>query len=181
MTDHIHSGCGHHHHGPVLSTATRLAEADALCLRQGMRLTEQRRVILEALLNASKALGAYDLIEVLAARTGKRVAPITIYRVLDFLVETGLVHRIESRNAFLACPGNQGAHALAVFMICDCCGRVDEALSPALEAQLGRLAAEQGFSPKGRIIEMAGLCSACGEVAMDAPGKAAKEIARKPA
>jgi Fur family zinc uptake transcriptional regulator len=64
--------------------------------------------VLEALIDAGRALGAYDLIDRIAAKSGKRVAPITIYRALDFLVENDLVHRIESRNAFLACPAGMG-------------------------------------------------------------------------
>ena len=64
-----------------------------------------RRRVLEALLASHQPLGAYELIDRLAVR-GARPAPITIYRALDFLREQGLVHRIESRNAFIACVHN---------------------------------------------------------------------------
>ena len=118
-------------------------------------------MVLAALLEAGRALGAYDLIERVAGRAGKRAAPITIYRALDFLVENDLVHRIESRNAFLACPGGHGAHPQAVFMICEACGRVQEAMSPALEGELRRLAGAHDFAATGRVIELTGTCAAC--------------------
>lgn len=156
--------CDHHHdHDAAPPLERRLSDAEAVCAGRGARLTEQRRVVLAALIEARRALGAYDLIESVAKATGKRTAPITIYRALDFLSEMGLVHRIESKNAFLACPAGHGPHGLAVFMICDCCGRVDEANSPDLEKLLGRIARERGFAPQGRMIEMAGRCAACGE------------------
>lgn len=130
-------------------------------MRRGTRLTEQRRQVLAALLEAGRAMGAYDLIESVAGRAGKRIAPITIYRALDFLVDNDLVHRIESRNAFLACPGGHGAHPQAVFMICDICGRVGEAMSAPLEDALQRLAGAHGFAARARIIELKGTCAEC--------------------
>lgn len=147
-------------HAPA-SIAQRLALAEAACSRRGARLTEQRRQVLAALLEAGRAVGAYDLIESVAARAGKRIAPITIYRALDFLVENDLVHRIESRNAFLACPGGHGAHPQAVFMICDTCGRVGEAMSAPLEIALQDLAGMHGFAARSRIIELKGVCADC--------------------
>jgi len=153
-----HSGCcGHALQAPAL----RLREAEAVCATRGERLTAQRRQVLAALIAAGRALGAYDLIDHVAETGGKRVAPITIYRALEFLVETDLVHRIESRNAFLACPAGHGPHAEAIFLICDACGKVCEAVSPPLEMALGTLAAERGFAPRARIIELVGHCADC--------------------
>ncbi len=90
------------------------------------RLTPIRRRVLEALLASHQPLGAYELIDRLAAR-GARPAPITIYRALDFLREQGLVHRIESRNAFIACVHNHDSGDPVVFLICEKCGAVGEA------------------------------------------------------
>lgn len=159
-------GC-HHRHDRAKSPplAKRLGEAETLCAEQGGRLTPPRRQVLAALIESGRALGAYDLIESVAARSGRRAAPITIYRALEFLTRVGLVHRIESRNAFLACPAGCGDHGHAVFMICDCCGAVTEAASPRLDALLGELAGANGFRPQGRVIEMAGRCAACDEAA----------------
>ena len=83
----------------------RSAHAEALCAKRGERLTPMRRHVLEVLAASHKPLGAYEIIDLVAAR-GPRPAPITIYRALDFLTAQGLVHRIESRNAFLACINN---------------------------------------------------------------------------
>ena len=160
MSDHSHA---HHAHDAchTLPLPDRLREAATLCAGRGSRLTGQRALVLEVLMEAGRALGAYDLIDIVAARAGKRIAPITIYRALDFLVENDLVHRIESRNAFLACPGGHGVHPQAVFMICETCGVVSETVSPQVEAGLMALARDHGFRPKGRVVELTGCCGTC--------------------
>jgi predicted transcriptional regulator len=88
-----------HDHGRCASAA--IAHAEVLCAARAQRLTPMRRHVLEALLDSHRPLGVYEIIERLA-RHG-RPAPITVYRALDFLRDNGLVHRIESRNAFVAC------------------------------------------------------------------------------
>lgn len=153
--DHDHAGCAR------ASIGERMAEAERLCARRGVKLSGQRAAVLEALLEAGRALGAYDLVERMQASGARRVAPITIYRALGFLVENNLVHRIESRNAFLACPGGHGAHPQAVFLICETCGHVGEVTSPDLEAGIARLAESRGFAPRSRVIEVSGTCAAC--------------------
>lgn len=163
--DMSHSHPPHSHdHCAALPLAERLREATALCQTRGVRLTGQRALVLEVLIEAKRALGAYDLIDLVAARAAKRIAPITIYRALDFLVENDLVHRIESRNAFLACPGGHGAHPQAVFMICETCGAVSESVSPQLESDLAALALKHGFRPSSRVIELTGCCGTCADI-----------------
>src|SRR5580698_6773388 len=118
--DHDHERC----------TSAAIAHAEAHCAARAQRLTPIRRQVLEALLASHKPLGAYEIIEHLAQRSAarqNRPAPITIYRALDFLRENGLVHRIESRNAFVACVHNHGTDDLVVFLICERCGAVGEA------------------------------------------------------
>ena len=83
--------------------AKALAQAEAICRAHGARLTPIRRKVLEALYATHKPLGAYDLAEILGPK-GRRLAPITVYRALDFLMEQGLVHRLASQNAYIACP-----------------------------------------------------------------------------
>ena len=77
------------------------------------------------LLSSHRPLGAYEVIDELA-KSMPRPAPITVYRALDFLMENGLVHRIESRNAFLACAHDHDATAMVAFLICEHCGSVGE-------------------------------------------------------
>ena len=148
--DHDHQRC----------TADALAHAEALCAQRSQRLTPIRRQVLEVLLGSHKPLGAYEIMD-RAAADGARPAPITIYRALDFLRDNGLVHRIESRNAFVACVSNHAAGELVVFLICEHCGAVGEAASAAVADQLKSAARAAGFAPKTPVIEISGVCAHC--------------------
>lgn len=148
--DHDHHRC----------STEAMVQAEAICARRGQRLTPIRRQVLEALLGSHKPLGAYEIIDVLAS-DGGRPAPITVYRALDFLRDNGLVHRIESRNAFIACIHNHDTGALVVFLICETCGAVGEALSAAAADTLRSAARAAGFIPKTPVIEIAGVCAHC--------------------
>jgi Fur family transcriptional regulator, zinc uptake regulator len=152
--------CAHGHDQPDV-----LAGAEAACAAQNIKLTPARRQILELLCNAGKPLGAYDLIEKVGETTGKRPAPISIYRALDFLLENGLVHKLATRNAYLACGHGHLAQDLVVFLICDCCGGVAEATSEAMRAGLGDVTGKAGFKPRTQVLEVAGLCARCVEPA----------------
>lgn len=132
----------------------------ALCAPSA-RLTPGRKAVLDILEAARRPVGAYEMIDILAASAGRRPAPTQVYRALDFLVEQGLVHRLASRNAFLACGHGHGASEPVAFLICDGCGHVDEATSPALSADVAAVADKRGFAPRAQIIEIAGRCAAC--------------------
>lgn len=148
--DHDHERCA----------ADALAHAEAHCTARGQRLTPIRRQVLAALLESHKPLGAYEIID-RAGTSGARPAPITIYRALDFLRDNGLVHRIESRNAFVACVGGHGSGELVVFLLCERCGEVGEASSVAMADQLKSAARAAGFTPKTPVIEITGVCANC--------------------
>src|SRR5713226_3247398 len=147
-----------HDHGRCSSDAMAIAEA--LCVERGQRLTPIRRKVLDVLLGSHKPLGAYEIIDRLAPK-GPRPAPITAYRALDFLRENGLVHRIESRNAFIACVHNHAAGELVAFLICERCGAVGEASSAEVTATLTSAARAAGFTPKSPVIEISGVCIHC--------------------
>jgi Fur family zinc uptake transcriptional regulator len=147
-----------HDHGRCSNDAMSLAEAR--CAERGQRLTPIRRAVLAALLGSHRPLGAYDIIEQTRAK-GPRLAPITAYRALEFLRENGLVHRIASRNAFIACVHNHAAGELIVFLICEGCGVVGEASSRAVTATLTSAAKSVGFFPKSPVIEITGICTHC--------------------
>ena len=127
----------------------------------GRRLTPGRKAVLDILEQARRPVGAYEMIDLLAASVGRRPAPTQVYRALDFLVEQGLVHRLASRNAFLACGHSHEASEPVAFLICDGCGHVDEATSPALAADVAAVAGKRGFAPRAQIIEIAGRCADC--------------------
>ncbi len=95
------------------------------------------------------------------APSGPRPAPITVYRALEFLRENALVHRIESRNAFVACVHAHAAGDLVVFLLCDQCGTVGEASSAEVASKLKAAAHSAGFTPKSPVIEISGVCSHC--------------------
>ncbi len=101
------------------------------------------------------------MIDRLATATGKRPAPISVYRALDFLVDNGLVHRLASRNAFLACGHGHDARDPVVFLICDQCGGVDEATSSPLKKALATVGANASFQARAHVIEVAGRCARC--------------------
>ncbi|HEY4855471.1 MAG TPA: Fur family transcriptional regulator, partial [Xanthobacteraceae bacterium] len=147
-----------HDHNRCSDDAMALAEAR--CIERGQRLTAIRRRVLAALLDSHRALGAYDIIEQLSP-SGLRLAPITTYRALEFLQENGLVHRIASRNAFIACVHNHNAEDPVVFMICEDCGVIGEASSAEVTATLAAAAQRAGFRPKSPVIEMTGICAHC--------------------
>jgi Fur family zinc uptake transcriptional regulator len=148
-------------HDHDLCSATALRNAEALCEARDERLTPARRQVLEALLAEHKPVGAYELIDRLAA-TGSRPAPITVYRALDFLMEQGLVHRIESRNAFMACVGDHGTEeGLTVFLLCEKCGAVGEAPSKPVADALKQAARGANFMPHAHVIEIGGICANC--------------------
>jgi Fur family zinc uptake transcriptional regulator len=158
LLDRPSSCCGHNH-GP--SIPTLLAEAEAACQARGVRLTEQRRDVLRALLEHGHPLGAYDLIEKLRPESGRSPAPIAIYRALDFLQQQGLIHRLETLNAFIACPHSHRAGERIAFLICEQCSHVDEVVTKEIDMALQGLAARHGFSPNRTVIEVAGTCRAC--------------------
>jgi Fur family zinc uptake transcriptional regulator len=146
-----------HDHGHCASAA--IAHAEMLCAARAQRLTPMRRHVLEALLGSHRPLGAYEIIERLAGRGPP--APITVYRALDFLMENGLVHRIESRNAFLACAHDHDETSMVAFLICDHCGSVGEIPAAPVAQSLNAAARASGFAPKLSVVEIAGTCAHC--------------------
>lgn len=148
------------HHDHAACAGELLQRAERLCDTGAGRLTPLRRRILEILAEGHRPLGAYELIDRLS-EDGKRIAPTTVYRTLDFLVGQGLVHRLPSRNGFIACSSGHEQGDVVVFLLCQECGRVAEQDSTDIGAELGRLAARAGFSPRAQVVELEGLCQHC--------------------
>lgn len=148
--DHDHTAC----------VADVLARARSCCEASGARLTPLRRRVLETLAQSHIPLGAYELVERLG-ESGERPPPMSVYRALDFLVAEGLAHRIESRNAFLACGRAHEADDVIVFLICEQCGLTDEVASHAIGRDIAWATRAAGFTPRTRVLEIAGLCARC--------------------
>ncbi|MCA3508615.1 MAG: transcriptional repressor [Rhodobacter sp.] len=136
-----------------------MARAEALSRDKGLRLTPVRRRTLEILLEAHRALGAYDVLDRLSAEGFGNQPPVA-YRALEFLVEQGLAHRIRRLNAFTACMHPGEAHAPA-FLICRLCDAVAEAPAAPVRAALDKAAGDLGFVIERSNIEALGLCPAC--------------------
>ncbi len=148
------------------ATDALLDRADVICAAKAVRLTELRRQVLGLILDARGPMGAYDLLEKLRA-TRHRAAPPTVYRALDFLLEQGLIHRLERLSAFIGCvadphehAGHEHAHA-AQFLICRRCHKVTEIEDSELAHALSDAAGRLGFTVAGATIEAEGLCAAC--------------------
>lgn len=148
--DHDHRRC----------SAEAMAAAQTLCGERGHRLTPIRHDVLATLLASHQPLGAYDIMDRLSP-TGPRPAPITVYRALDFLMDNGLVHKIESRNAFLACAQDHEGTPMVAFLICERCGLVGEVPAAPVAQSLTASARSTGFTPRMSIVEITGVCAHC--------------------
>ena len=154
------------------ATEASLDRAAALCAQRGAQLTELRRQVLRLVIGAGQPLGAYALLDQLrASRAG--AAPPTVYRALDFLVEQGLIHKVERLNAFIGCIdaldhpedcgcGEQHDHPHQ-FLICSRCGAAAEISDPGVALALARVARAAGFAPRRATVEVEGICARCAE------------------
>lgn len=147
---------GHDHEQCVVSA---LSAAEAVCAGAGQRLTALRRRVLELVWTSHRPVGAYALLDLLR-KDGRGAAPPTVYRALEFLLGCGLIHRIETLNAYVGCSHPGEAH-LTQFLICKSCGTAAELDDKRLGEVIGRSAAEHGFTIASRVIELSGVCAAC--------------------
>lgn len=146
-----------HDHGGCVAEALRVAEK--VCAERGARLTKLRRRVLELVWSSHAPIGAYDVLRRLG-REREGAAPPTVYRALDFLRAHGLIHRIESLNAFVGCGSPGRAHA-GQFLICTACGAAAEVADPKVDAAIERQAIALGFAVQRKTIEVEGLCPPC--------------------
>jgi len=149
-----------HRHNHRQCVATALGAAERVCDKRSVKLTPLRRRILELVWGSHAPVGAYEILERLAASDGRRAAPPTVYRSLDFLMAQGLVHRIESLNAFVGCAHPESDHE-AQYLICESCGDAVEVEIDGLAKQIGKAAAAAGFEVGGQTVEVRGHCQGC--------------------
>lgn len=150
-------GFERHDHAHCVAGAIEAARAH--CTKVGVQFTQQRRRVLEILLARHRALGAYDILDILR-REGLGSQPPAVYRALDFLVTHGFAHRIERLNAFVACAHIGETHAPA-FLICRNCDAVAEAEADPARGRLSRTARNAGFRIEQMVMEAEGLCPNC--------------------
>lgn len=145
---------------PASSIAPLVIEASARARAAGQRWTPQRATVYTALLSASGAVGAYELLERLSSLHALSLKPASLYRTLDDLQALGLVVKIESLNAWRAChhPHTDHQH---VFLVCDGCGFTDEIADHGIASQLAGNASQRGFHTNRQVLELHGNCRNC--------------------
>jgi Fur family zinc uptake transcriptional regulator len=147
-------------HNHTLCMREALNNAVQLCLQRGVRLTPLRQHVLELVWRSHKPLGAYTILENLQIDQGRRAAPPTVYRALDFLLEQGLIHRIASLNAFIGCLHPESTH-VGQFFICEQCENAIELDTTDITESILQHANRLGFCVKNQTIEISGRCAHC--------------------
>ncbi|EAQ27453.1 Fur family transcriptional regulator [Roseovarius sp. 217] len=146
---HDHKGC----------VRDAIAAVETHCAEHKLQFTPVRRRVLEILLSEHRAMGAYEILDILRDE-GLGSQPPVVYRALDFLVTHGFAHKIERLNAFIACT-HPGQNHTPAFLICRQCDAVAEAHAEPSKGMLGRAAADTGFVIEQAVVEAMGLCPKC--------------------
>ena len=151
MTGHTH----HEHSGQSLVAAARAALTDA-----GEQWTDMSADVISALATHDKPASAYDIADSVSSLRGKRVAPNSVYRILDLFVRTNLARRVESANAYIA-NSHPGCQHDCIFLICDQCGQAIHIDDDSLTDALAAAARAEGFADIRPVVELRGTCAAC--------------------
>lgn len=127
-------------------------------------LTKNQTLVLGALAGRLGPATAYTLLHDLRDEGLRN--PNQVYRALDKLVEYGLVHRLESMNAFVACArphdhAHPHAHGMIAFAICEACGQAEEFSDEVVEQRLKGWSRDHAFRQSRAIIELRGTCENC--------------------
>ena len=128
--------------------------------KSGERWTDMRAIVYDVLAKFTTPASAYDIADKVSTRRGKRIAPNSIYRILDLFVANNLAKRVEVANAFVV-NSHPGCVHDCIFLICDECGEVTHLDNDTLSAQVRAAAATAGFQPARPIMELTGLCAQC--------------------
>ena len=146
-----------HEHQDCLQSAIKAAKTR--CDESGIRLTPLRQQVLELVWQSHEPVQAYDVLDKLK-QAHSPSAPPTVYRALDFLQEHGLVHKIESLNAYIGCGNPEDSHS-GQFFICRCCGAVAELDDADISKLIQKKASQMGFKINGEMVEINGHCQEC--------------------
>ncbi|AMO70637.1 Fur family transcriptional regulator [Sphingorhabdus sp. M41] len=145
----------HEHQGDSLADAAR-----ANLEKSGEKWTDTRAAIFDTLAGFSRPASAYDIAELVSTARGKRVAPNSVYRILDLFVANNLAMRVESANAYLA-NSHPGCEHDCIFLVCDTCGEATHIDDDTLSQQVRRVAKSEGFKSIRPVIEVRGICQKC--------------------
>jgi Fur family zinc uptake transcriptional regulator len=155
-----------HDHQRCIDQALR--DARRLCKQRKVKLTPLRASVLALVWRSHQALGAYPLMDLLRQKrleeegANKLIAPPTVYRVLDFLQQQGLIHRLATLNAYIGCEHPAQQHN-GCFLICADCHNTEELPDTELSSAIDNLAQSDGFCVQHAAVEVVGLCAGCQE------------------
>ncbi len=148
-SEHVHAQC----------VQNALESAEKICAAKNLRLTQLRKKVLELVWASHGPVKAYDILDLLG--TDKSPAkPPTVYRSLDFLTENGLVHKLNSLNAYVGCSHPTESHA-CYFLICNLCHEVKECCNRQLDKAIDTTTHSNKFKPNRITLEIEGICEHC--------------------
>lgn len=150
-------------------SAARLAQAveraRTIFAERNLRFTDLREQVFAEIAATNGAIGAYDILDRLSGK-GTRLAPISVYRSIDALLDAGVIHRLESKNAYFACRRHEhDKHGRPIFLACERCGTVTEAEAQGVFDLINQVARGQGFDARVKFVEVSGVCSKCAPAA----------------
>jgi Fur family zinc uptake transcriptional regulator len=135
-----------------------------LCQQRDFNLTTKRSNVLRLMLVAEKALSAYDIVDRYAVQYHQKISAVSVYRMLDFLIKAGLVHKLSSNSQYIVCShiGCTHTHKMPMLLICDDCHGVEEVeIGNSLPPTLKKNMASTGFQLHDKQLELHGICLAC--------------------
>jgi Fur family transcriptional regulator, zinc uptake regulator len=144
-----------HEHAPM----DFVRAVQSACERRDLNLTSMRKRVLELIAYADRPVKAYDLLDQLRPEM-VRAAPTQVYRALDFLIEHGFIHKLESINAYTGCHHPAEQHTVP-FFICDRCGAATEFCDSKVAEMLIGHARSLGFTAHAQTLEVHGVCARC--------------------
>lgn len=150
------SNCANHQ----ICKQNALKTAEEYCSQKGLRLTDLRRQVLELVWASHQPVKAYDLMSQLPREGDAPAQPPTVYRTLDFLRDHGLIHRLDSLNAYIGCS-HPNHHDECYFLLCQECGQAEECCTPDLKKAIINTSKSHGFDATATTLEITGLCHLC--------------------
>ena len=141
---------------------TSMEQATAIFAERNLRFTDLRRKVFEEIASTRASVGAYEVLDRLAKK-GTRLAPISVYRALDALLDAGVIHRLESKNAYFACNRLHlpKTGRRPIFLSCEKCGAVQEVDGDGIFHAIDDAARSTSFEPRVRFVEVSGTCAEC--------------------
>ena len=123
-------------------------------------LTPLRSEIIAIFTEHNKPLKAYKVLDILSGK-GREIKPISVYRILNFLVDNNILHKIESQKVFMLCQQDSCTSNHNVFLTCKKCSNITESSDRDIIAPLLDFCKKNNFYMSDEKIELSGLCQKC--------------------